>query len=369
MDGRRALADAIRNELLATTTTDELGGGCCTTEEEEEEEEEGTMMRNLENHGRRVVRRRVYALSGHGVPPGLLRHLCDAARGWLGMRRRKRQRQSSPTATVPNDDDRGDDGDGDDDDDGGGGGGDDDEGRMQRDRISFSNVPNSTLLDRDRIISIVVDHPDGTTATALTLASLPEDWEHDLEMYMVVMDRMGSRLTAVAMAAMAASSLPPPTDAVRRAAVDIYGDGGGRRPPDGGDDSGDGAGLDTTGTTTAGSIVVPSRLRGWDVTIARGGASPSPSPGGIPTARRGEDRRGGGGEGRSRDRGGGGRRDGDRAPTLSLEWARRTGDRWRVVLRLHDRGGGGCGEENDVGGMSRSEDDVLLTFEGEYVPP
>ena len=105
---------------------------------------------------------------------------------------------------MPNDDDRGDDDDGDDDDnDGdGGGGGDDDEGRMQRDRISFSNVPNSTLLDRDRIISIVVDRPDGKTATALAHAPLLEEWEHDLEIYMVVMDRMGSRLTAAAMSAM-----------------------------------------------------------------------------------------------------------------------------------------------------------------------
>ena len=59
MDGWWALADAIRNELLATTTTDDLGG--CTTEEEE-----GTMMRNSENHGGRVVRRRVCAFRDTG---------------------------------------------------------------------------------------------------------------------------------------------------------------------------------------------------------------------------------------------------------------------------------------------------------------
>ena len=309
VDGRRALMDSIRDELLATT----LAAAAANDDEKEEDEEEDDDSGDQKRRGGRSVRE----LSGHGVPVGLLRRLSDAARGWLGMRRRRRRRLPSlPRSTMTTSATRSsryDDYDDDDRDDNGG-----------YDRISFTNVPNTTLLDRERISIVNIrprgydDDDDGDKSMTMLLPSLPEEWEHDLEMYMVVMDRIGSRMASVATSAL----------------VGIGGED---------DDDDDGA------PGTAGSIVTPSRLRKWDVTIVRGGVSSSLSSSSSSSKGRGSHRRD----------------DDAPPPTLSLEWASRTDDRWKVVLRLQDHGGA---VENDGGGGWRS-DSVSLVFEGEYVPP
>jgi hypothetical protein len=269
---------------------------------------------------------RTYDMEGHGVPVGLLRHLCDAAGSWLGLstttttRRRKRHRNLEGF-------------------------------RRRYDEISFASAPHSTSLDAERIGIVVPAMTTTTTTTTacasysrLLLPSLPAEWEEDLEMYMVVMDRIGSRMATLAMTA----------------AVVVVND-------DKDDDD------DIDARRTVGSIVVPSRLRKWDVTVVRGGdGEEARSPSCI--VRGGDD---------GRDWSDDGGDDGDVAgacatpptmPTLSLEWARTTEECWKVVLRLHNR----SGLVVDVVAMEEEEghdngrpwrDSVSLVFEGEYVPP
>jgi hypothetical protein len=144
-------------------------------------------------------------LVGHGVPTGLLHQLCDAAKGWLGMRQRTK-------ATSHNNNNN----DGDDD------AQQQEQQSQQYDQISFTNVPNTALLDTERIYCTISSNPQlstdnddtnnhsddsittlsPTTTTSsqevLTLSSLPTEWDYDIEMYMVVMDRIASRMASTA---------------------------------------------------------------------------------------------------------------------------------------------------------------------------
>lgn len=153
--------------------------------------------------------RKIYAITGHGVQVGLLRGLVDAARGWLSNASASSGRGQSPCT-----------------------------------KISFANMPDSPLLDRSRM-RIVDD-----LGVADELASLPSGWERDFEMYMVVMDRMGSRL---------ASLVIPPPGVV---------EGGNAKFPD--EDDADaapnGSGFEVAGDATlgTGSVVTPSRLKWRD---------------------------------------------------------------------------------------------------------
>ncbi|KAL3826640.1 hypothetical protein ACHAXA_009081 [Cyclostephanos tholiformis] len=304
VEGRRALLDRVRDELTIGGRGDGIGWTIAGEEDA------------IGNDSARV-NGRTYDLTGHGVPVGLLRHLCDSARGWLGITTRGQNRRIRPNVTnPPRDDVNGNDNDDHHDH--------DDGCRRRYDRISFANVPNSTLLDTDRI-GIV---GPATVAVSSHLPSLPVEWEHDLEMYMVVMDRIGSRMAALAMTAV----------------VNDYDDGDNDN--------------DIDPRKTAGSIVAPSRLRKWDVTIAGGGHGEASSASSVVRVGDGRDRSGGVS---------GAHRRGVNAPpptpTLSLAWAHMTGECWKVVLRLHD-----CGvvSEGREGGGPR-KDSVSLLFEGEYV--
>ncbi len=320
------LIDNVRRELELLARANTTTTSVATTEKKEGDDSTTATNGGDYSTGCSIGRRRgigrMYDMTGHGVPVGLLRHLCDAARDWLGMttrRHRHRHRRRKSMANPPNEDD-----------DGGIDGKDHNEDRVRRryDEISFANVPNATLLDTDRIGIVVTAATTGASSSHL-LPSLPAEWEHDLEMYMVVMDRIGSRMATLAMTAV------------------VVDDG----DVDGDDD------IDTRKTT--GSIVAPSRLRKWDVTIVRGnGEAYSASS----MVRKGDD-----GKDRNGDGGGVGVRAPLSVPTLSLEWARVTDECWKVVLRLHDRGVVVVAKEHEVGGSRR--DSVSLVFEGEYVPP
>jgi hypothetical protein len=186
-------------------------------------------------------------LVGHGVPTGLLHQLCDAAKGWLGMRQQQQQQQQTKDKARHSNDD-------------------DDDAQQQEqqskqyDQISFTNIPNTTLLDTERIYCTMSSNPqlsinnddtnnysdDTTTTSSPTttpsqevqrLSSLPTEWDYDIEMYMVVMDRIASRMASIAIMA------HPPTH------------------------------KNSIGITDGSIIVTPSQLNQYNVTITRGSAT------------------------------------------------------------------------------------------------
>ncbi|KAL9186509.1 hypothetical protein ACHAXT_005747 [Thalassiosira profunda] len=270
VEARRELTEVIRSELQSNSGEEETAG------------------------------RKLYALTGHGVPGGLLCQLTDAARGWLSHslqetaharsgEGRPHQQLLNPSLLVRPE------------------GGEPSPSPLTR--MSFRNVPNATLLDQSGI-RIVDAH-----GAARTLASLPNEWERDLEMYMVVMDRMGSRLATLAN--------PCPL----------------RLEPDEVKE-------DASATLGAGSVIMPSQLKQWDVTMMRGEALPMSL---LPNYSLG----------RSDHRGN--HKDG---PKLTMEWVKdERGGRWNVVLRLQD---GGYDMDEGHGGP---REPISLVFEGCYDAP
>lgn len=274
VDARRELMAVIKNELD--------GGGESSNGEANE-----------------TMGRKLYSITGHGVPNGLLSQLVDAARGWLthnGVDGPNQQSSLPPhehatSAFV---------------------------------KISFANVPNSTLLDQTRIRAVNARGAVGH------LTSLPSEWERDFEMYMVVMDRMGSRLASLANVPCGADSDHSDEQNPRDEETEIDTD---------------------AATGAAGSVIIPSQLKWWDVTIMRGEALPMsllPSyslPGSSNAILAGDRKRGGHGGAEAKAD----------PPRLSLEWTKDERGRWNVVLRLQD------------GGNMR--DPISLVFEGHYDAP
>eukprot|EP00956_Cyclotella_meneghiniana_P006026 scaffold7852_cov66-Cyclotella_meneghiniana.AAC.1 len=97
--------------------------------------------------------RKLYALDGHGVPRSLLEHLTHTGYFWL------ENIPTSTTSTV---------------------------------HLSLRNTPNSTMFDRERILKT-----NSSGATSLT--KWPTEWDDDLELFLVSMNRIGSRLSSAVM--------------------------------------------------------------------------------------------------------------------------------------------------------------------------
>lgn len=162
--------------------------------------------------------RKIYVLAGHGVPSELLSHLIHVARGWTNTT----PSLPSATSTV---------------------------------QILFQNIPNSTLLNR---VQIQVVQSNGTTSKLPSNHYFStvndDDWEHNFELYMVVMDRIASRLASLVLQSV---------EFTTTATTSTYAD----------DDNDE-------GTTTmpilgsSGSVITPATLTRWHVTIMKGEALP-----------------------------------------------------------------------------------------------
>jgi len=305
--------------------------------------------------------RKMYALTGHGVPNGLLRHFTNVARSWL------RLLQINPTSTIL--------------------GSGDDNGRqiiqqptstiepLPHDDVSSSssssspppimkilltNSPNSTLLDQSRV-QFINSHNVTTNAP-----SFPSEWEHDFEMYMVVMDRMASRLAAVATAppiALPASSSSSSTTSSITSDIDNptqhY-----EQPLHDNDKI---VRIDPISTgRKESSILTPAKLQQWNVTIMNGEELPRcllPKNTIISSSTNYRRIRGEGKDDEDTHT--------TTPPMLSLEWVKKTkkdnNDCWKVILRLQD-------SSNCVGDDDRTKNDgglinptsVSLVFEGDY---
>ena len=193
VNGRRKFVRSLQNDLWASSSMKTTSGSCSSS----------GGASDCTNSTRKI-----YSLVGHGVPIGLLHQLCDAAKGWLGMR----QRTKATSHNNKNDDDDAQ----------------QQDQPQQYDQISFTNIPNTTLLDTKRIYCTICsnqrrsndnvddtnedDHPTTkssstitTSQEMITLSSLPKEWDYNIEMYMVVMDRIASR-----MAYIASMAHPPP---------------------------------------------------------------------------------------------------------------------------------------------------------------
>jgi hypothetical protein len=297
--------------------------------------------------------RKMYALTGHGVPNGLLRHFTNMARSWL------RLLQINPTSTIL-------------------GSHDDNSGHIQQPistieplhhddvsssspppppmmKILLTNSPKSTLLDQSRV-QFIDAHNVTTNAP-----SFPSEWEYDFEMYMVVMDRMGSRLAAVA--------TPPPialpassssTSTTSRISSDIDNPTHYEQPLHDNDEF---LGIDPIATgRKESSILIPASLQQWNVTIMNGEALPRcllPKNTSISSSTNNRRIRGEGKDDENTN---------TAIPNLSMEWVKTkdNNDCWKVILRLQDSSncGGDDGGTKDDGLINRTS--VSLVFEGEY---
>ena len=247
VDGRRKFVRSLQNDPWASSSMETSSGNCSSS----------GGASDCTNSTRKI-----YSLVGHGVPTGLLHQLCDAAKGWLGMR----QRTKATSHNNNNDDD-------------------DDAQQQdqpqQYDQISFTNIPNTTLLDTKRIYCTICSNqrrsndndddtnedddpttkssPTSTTSQEMiTLSSLPKEWDYNIEMYMVVMDRIASR-----MASIASMAHPPPRS---------------RRSSSSSSSSSDWRDDESIESTIDDSIIItPSQLQQYNVTITRASATASPN--------------------------------------------------------------------------------------------
>lgn len=287
--------ELIRMELRTTTTkttTAATRNGDSNTN--------GEVMMEANNNTRKI-----YAVMGHGIPRGLLCHLVEVARDWLSYHHHPsddtqsdEQANESTTSQTTN------------------------QQSSDNVKLAFTNTLNSTLLHQHTI------RTTNTHGVTTTLPSLPNEWDRDFEMYMVMMDRMASRMASLA--------IPSPSDGMENNVDDA-----------------------TLGT---GSIVTPSQLTRWDVTITKKETLPTRSlllPGINPLLAGGQ---GGGSNNRSRRvKGTMARR---HEPILTLEWVKKENNKFsNIVLRLQDDDD----TENNL--QDGSRDPITLVFDGEYVAP
>jgi hypothetical protein len=114
-------------------------------------------------------------------------------------------------------------------------------------QISFENIHNTTMLNRD-VIQIMYANGNTTVSSQQQFIMEREeenDWEHDFELYMVVMDRIASRLASIALSGNDNND----NDEVAAATTDsILG--------------------------SSGSMITPASLKRWNVTMMKGEALP-----------------------------------------------------------------------------------------------
>lgn len=238
VDGRRVFEEMMAKELLVHQNHEQV----CKQNENEN-------------------KRKIYALVGHGVPDSLLEHIISTGRTWLRCHNDVVSTADNdaliakPTSVQSKQ-------------------------NSSAVHLSLRNIPNSTMFDRDMVLKT---NACGSTS----LIQWPNAWDHDLELFMVVMNRIGSRLSSV----------------VLRSDSNFE-----------------------TNTYAEGSIVVPSDLEKWNVSIRKGEVLPLQL---LPQYN---------------------------ALILTVEWLYNSYDCWTLVVRLQDRG------------LNTSKTNPLsLVFEGVYV--
>eukprot|EP00804_Cyclotella_cryptica_P011013 CCRYP_017492-RA/>CCRYP_017492-RA protein AED:0.02 eAED:0.02 QI:161/1/1/1/1/1/2/511/454 len=275
--GRRSFEQVMLNELFADTDgSDAADNG----------------NRNPVIKEERV--RKLYVLVGHGVPNSLLEHFVSTGREWLRFPsltsdagdESAAQMRSMPTPTHS-------------------------QHRNSAIQISMCSVSRSTLLDPDRILKT---HSNGTTS----LIQWPVEWGHDLELFMVVMNRICSRLSSVVM----------------------------RHNNEKGDDKNspytEAQSVLNNFTPGTGSVIIPSKLLQWNVTIRKGEMLPFyllPPLGAISGSQKESN-----------------------PPIMTVEWIRNGFNCWKIVLRLQDEV---MHTKNSLGAMKK-RDPISMMFEGVY---
>ena len=281
--------------------------------------------------------RKMYALKGHGVPNSLLCHLFDTGRAWLHHQQQQCSSSSSNNNIKFNEKTV--------------------SSSPSAVQMSFSNIPGTTLLNQK---NIRFTNAHGATSAS----SLPTKWEHDLEMYMVVMDRIGSRLASIALTSSLASSQSQCSNinnGNNNTAKDVI-DFNAKKSMR--DDCNLFSGENTTLGT--GSVITPADLHQWNVTITKGDSLPMSL---LP-------RNGNSMGGTSGERAGG---DNNSTPILTVEWVPKTKNNCRVLLRLQNEGVGGSAcisQSNSAKGGRRNggsntkkvlmRDPISLVFDGMY---
>ena len=220
VDGRRAFEEVITNEIIGSVNEDESI-----------------------NHQKKEKVHKLYALVGAGVPDSLLRHFISTGCEWLQCQNAfhlapKSLYNSKSIIQPPQ--------------------------STSAVHLSVRNICNTTTFDRERILKT---NANGTTS----LIQWPLEWEHDLELLIVVMNRIGSRLSSVV--------LRPSTDEFRNE-----------------NDFG------------VGSIIKPCDLEKWNISIRKGSILPFYL---LPSSNKLKD-----------------------VPVLTIEWLCNSLDCCKIVLRL-----------------------------------
>ena len=245
------------------------------------------------NHSGSTDVRKLYALTGHGVPSELLAYLIQVVRGWTtssssSSAAQSTQTQHSSSSIV---------------------------------QISFQNVHNSTILNRDEIQVI---HANGITSkhaenSNYQMLNHGGDWEHDFDLYMVVMDRIASRLASFVLT-------QPYHHDHSCASSKVDGE----------------AHTNNEATLgSSGSVINPASLKRWNVTMMKGEALPLSL---LPMGRQGE-------------------RQQQSSMILTVEWVmskHSRNDCCNIILRLQDDG---STTGLDDGG---SREPISLVFDGVY---
>lgn len=208
-------------------------------------------------------KRKIYALMGHGVPDSLLKHIVSTGRTWLCSHNDLVLAAdydayiAKPTTVQPKPTDSG-------------------------VHLILRNTPNSTMLDREMVLKT-------NACGSASLIQWPTAWDHDFELLVVVMNRIGSRLSSVILR----SDTKFTTNDTNNEEV---------------------------------SILVPSDLEKWSVSIRKGEVLPFQLLPDYSTL------------------------------ILTVEWIYNSNDSWTIILRLQDRGLNG----SKIYPLS-------LVFEGVYV--
>ena len=330
--------DVIRHELLSSLSHDEMSSSSNMDYSDSNliEENDGygedidtvSSTRKIADETKTTTTRKIYSITGHGVPKGLLCQMLNVARDWLLHKHNDIDDHdpsssiSSPASTA----------------------------NMNM-KITFTNTPNSTITLNQHQIQVI--NSNGITSTLLpSNIGLPTNWEHDFEMYMVIMDRIGSRLASHASKATTTN---------------------------------DEEELSTLTLGTSGSIITPSLLQQWNVTIMKGEALPlSLLPHGyygqsIPI---GTSSQGSSSSKQGRRRVEYTKHHDHVVPKLTLELCNpiqkkknKTSEMglggdcgtWNVILRLQDNGDTTMTSTDESGIVHQRRDPVSLVFEGEYV--
>ena len=164
--------------------------------------------------------RKIYVLEGHGVPIQLLSHLIHAVQSWTASTTTTTNSSSNNSSNTS-------------------------QSSSQIVQISFENIHNTTMLNRD-VIQIMYANGNTVSHQQIIMGITEEennDWEHDFELYMVVMDRIASRLASIVLS--------------------------------GNDNKNDEVATTTDSTLgSSGSMITPASLKRWNVTMMKGEALP-----------------------------------------------------------------------------------------------